>query len=569
MRRPQLWVRLIPPSAMGRSLRLAVLVAAAVALACDASGSSSSSSLNGGGERFAPLALPVADFSALRSDGALVAKLQRFGTIALRGLPGYAELRARYLAAAAACALRAGARARGGVLHRVMDDGTERFTMLSLSGREDPLPPQGCLEFHAVRTEFSALVELGVGAFSEAVDLQLAGDGSNRPAVQRLGAVVGEGQHMDHFHAYVPRNVSAFAGSRPSFNAEQQSWALDMHSDLGIFIAMAPPAFYEIVQSGDQEVLRSIDNPDANSGLVIRTPTGDIVRPDQHPEDLVIMVGDGLSAWTDLPVKIPAVVHGMVMPATCHSLPLVRAWFGKMILPAPHFPLQDRNETFGTFTSNLNGYFADMDSYAERSLDEKSGFSSVACPSMPSWTSQATVSRRLDATTCSYRICEPVLNPDYHESCQFWCNLHQVRTNNAINCAKHCRCSENLLEENVFMCWSGCFEYIENCPPENQICVNEGNITDFAKVECRDKPFTEEEREQMANMSESYDAPAKTVNSSSDSSDASDVDDGVSDTSSGDASAFESSAGSDSTSNSGSSSEGAGHVHDMASMSGM
>lgn len=524
------------------------------------------------------LELPAVDFGGLREDGALLDKLQRLGTVAVRDIPGYSELRRRYLAAAAACvcAHRSTTGQQEGVLYRVMDDGTERYTMLSLQGERDPLPDAICPEFHAAKREFSALVERAVEELSAAIDGRIADTYGETQAAfaadaASLSAVVSSGRHMDHFHAYMPRDSDESPFYPAADPSSYTSWTLNMHSDLGVFIAMAPPAYYEVVEDDKQETLRPIENPDPDSGLVIKKPTREIVRPEQRPDDLIVMVGDGFSAWTGLPVSIPAVIHGMVMPATCHSRPIVRAWFGKMVLPSQDFTLRSTNETFGVFTDRVNEYFSDLGTHAQRSLSEPEGFASVACSAMASASSATSMRRLLDAPTCAYRLCEPILNPDYKESCSFWCNLARTATN-ANNCAKHCRCSQNLLSENVFMCWSGCFEFINDCDQHYQTCIGDTNdATGYATVNCSSTPLTDEQRKRRAGMDADFSRfPSDTDDTSSAS------DGGEDDTSSESDAASNSDDGmsgmSDARSASDEASSSGSHVHDhdsMASMSGM
>lgn len=531
------------------------------------------------------LELPSVDFGALREDGALLDKLQRHGTLALRDVPGYAALRRQYLAAATACVRSVGSATNDheGVLYRVMDDGTERYTLLSRRGERDPLPAAACPAFQAAKRDFSALVEHAVVELSVAIDGKPAQGSEDAQAsdAASLSAVVAAGRHMDHFHAYLPRTAVEQA-HYPAAGSGDAPWTLSMHSDLGVFIAMAPPAFFEVVESGEGETLRPVANPDPDSGLVIKTLSGEVVRPQQHPDDLIVMVGDGFSAWTSVPLSIPAVVHGMVMPATCHSRPIARAWFGKMVLPAQDFTLRSTNETFGVFTDRVNEYFSDLSAYAQRSLSESEGFASVACPSLASTASVTPMRRLLDATTCAYRVCEPILNPDYKESCSFWCNLARTTTN-ANNCAKHCRCSQNLLTENVFMCWSGCFEYINDCDQQYQTCIGDTNdASGFATVNCSSTPLTDEQRKRRTDMSGGDFSRFPSDEADTDSATDGGTDESLSDSDSASTSDSDSNSNSDSDSgmsgmsgisDSGSETSGsAAHDHDhdsMASMSGM
>lgn len=411
--------------------------------------------------------VPSLEYHAMQFDAAIVRKLQAYGIVTIKNVPNYSALRKAYLYTAAECAWRHRALDAHGILYRVLDDGTERFTIGSTNG-DDGLDGAHCPEYQLKKHAFSDVVERAVLQFSAAFDGSFSSGATTQNS--SLYEIVSEAQHMDHFHAYVPAKREEAASPEMRGSVEKQEgdhdgrFALSMHSDSGLFIAMTPPAFFEARDNGDANAtLQEIANPDPASGLLFKLGDGTIARPVQNPDELTVMVGDGFSSWVHLPVSIPAVVHGMLMPQTCHGdAPVVRAWFGKMVLLSPTAKMRNTGMRFADYQRQLS-------SYVEAKQEFPVHFASAACSGQH---------RRLTRyPVCNYRVCRPITSKTTQAKCAFWCNTHNMdlNFNNEAFCQANCVCSHHPVTENTFECWMACFEYTENCTRENQSCAAESS----------------------------------------------------------------------------------------------
>lgn len=414
------------------------------------------------------LVVPSLHFSTLSLGVDAAAALQTHGVVTLAAVPGYAKLRREFLRAAAECAYHnRTTAARNGVLFHQLPDGTERFTIGAVDG-VDSLDADACPEYQQRKQRFGDVVTRALDQFSAAFDastraMPTSGDAEKN----QLREIMSSARTMEHFHAYVPApdvdttkwqpsNSKSGIPQRHTQTFGDSTFALHMHSDAGLLIAMSAPAFFEVVQG--TTTLREIVNPDPDAGLLIKQTDGSIVRPVQPPDELTIMVGDGFASWVRLPVHIPAVVHGMRMPQTCHhDSHVVRAWFGKMVLLSDTATMRNTGTDFAAYSRQLS------DAVATSSDDPlfPEHFASVACPAQ----------RRLALNACSFRDCHPFSSLATREQCAFWCNTHTMAAdhNFARYCQHNCICSHHAVTENTFACWMSCFEYDPACENE-QYC---------------------------------------------------------------------------------------------------
>uniref|UniRef100_K3W6M3 Uncharacterized protein n=1 Tax=Globisporangium ultimum (strain ATCC 200006 / CBS 805.95 / DAOM BR144) TaxID=431595 RepID=K3W6M3_GLOUD len=426
------------------------------------------------------VSVPSLEYHAMQFDAAIARKLQAYGVVTIKNVPDYTTLRNEYLRAAAECAWesRTEENARG-ILYRVLDDGTERLTIGSTDG-VDALDSADCPAYQQSKQAFNDVVESAVLQFTAAFDGALAAPhGDSAPQSSKLHAIVAEAQQMDHFHAYIPsrRNHAAIKDSSAqaltgggAHDDLDGTFALSMHSDSGLFIAMTSPAFFEArtTNNGSDSTwpaLQEIANPDPASGLLIKLGNGTIVRPVQHADELTIMVGDGFSSWIQLPVRIPAVVHGMLMPQTCHDgpNPILRAWFGKMVLLSPTARMMNTGVAFAEYQRQLSSYVATKQEFPIH-------FASAACPGHP----QQQHRRLTPDPVCEYRVCHPMTSKTRTQQCNSWCNTHNMDRNfdNQALCQENCVCSHHPVADNTYRCWMACFEYAEDCPREQQGCTS-------------------------------------------------------------------------------------------------
>lgn len=387
-------------------------------------------------------------------DASLVHSLQLHGIATIKNVPGYAALRSEYLRAAATCAWqRRSLDGHSGILHSTLDDGTERLTISAIGG-VDGLDASDCLEYQQRKQQFSDVVASAINKLSKAFDASLT-PRAPANASESLHALVSEAEMMDHFHAYVPvrSTPSATNDARVATQADRkEAFALSMHSDSGVFIAMSAPAFFRVhtpAAAGALEALDEIANPDPAAGLLIKLANGTVVRPVQHADELTVMIGDGFSSWVHLPVAIPAVVHGMLMPQTCRrDAPVIRTWFGRMVLLPANAAMRNSDMDFAAYSRELGELVQHGEAFPAH-------FASVACPA----------TRRLAVNACSYRMCHPFTLDISREQCAFWCNAHTMTTefDFVALCQANCVCSHHAVTKDTYRCWMSCFEVDESC----------------------------------------------------------------------------------------------------------
>lgn len=147
-----------------------------------------------------------------------------------------------------------------------------------------------------------------------------------------FGALTELGNHLEHLHA--------FYGS-PNSSLASEEYALSLHTDSGLFIAMTAAL------CSPAEVSKSHD-----IGLHIELPSREIVRAVADPHSLIILVGQGGHDWL-------APVLGAPMRALPHAVFVgsavdTRSWYGKMFLPpaAARLPLRNGvNLSYGEYRS--------------------------------------------------------------------------------------------------------------------------------------------------------------------------------------------------------------------------
>ncbi len=95
--------------------------------------------------------------------------------------------------------------------------------------------------------------------------------------------------------------------------------ALDMHSDVGLFLVMAPAT---LLQS---DTLLPVAGSPSGAGLRLRLPSGEVVEPEVPPGSLLVMIGEASERWMRLPpsLTLHAPAHEVVVP---QSPGAVRAW---------------------------------------------------------------------------------------------------------------------------------------------------------------------------------------------------------------------------------------------------
>ena len=159
-------------------------------------------------------------------------------------------------------------------------------------------------------------------------------DGGSAPeAYATLADVVAHGEHLEHFHSYHKPD-----GAR---RADDDTLAIDFHTDQGLFIAFTPA-----------RTLAANDSADAAQFLV-ELPDG-VARETRFDgrAQLVMLLGDGIvelvnpRSHSSRPLR--AAPHALRMPQGGQRAGDARLWYGRMVLPPPDALDETRgNVTFG------------------------------------------------------------------------------------------------------------------------------------------------------------------------------------------------------------------------------
>ncbi|KAJ0404076.1 hypothetical protein ATCC90586_008710 [Pythium insidiosum] len=424
-----------------------------------------------GSDGVAPgFAVPSFDFAQLdKTSPKLLQALQRDGIVSLKNIPKYAELRDEYLRKAAACAVHAKEHGAEFLLHRRLQDGTERYTISTESGRR--LDHSGfetvetCPGYQEVYHKFSRVIEGAIASLGQALDASTPIHIKRRQrhlGEQRMTAreLMADSVHLDHFHAYeaAPRGI-----------ASEKELTLGMHTDNGLMIAMSAPEYFDVQPSGE---VKSRETRSDDAGLIIQTADGKTVRPSLRADELVLMLGEGINQWVSTTPKLHPVMHGMQYPRGLSyaddSHRLLRVWFGKMVLLSEDHVMHNTGMSYREYTNHTTRYL----------LESRSdpGFAAVACPS----------SRRLQASDnkCALKTCKPkagATSPDMIHSCQVTCN-HVGATDDEKLCAENCVCEES--SSPATACWMLCVPHLpkSSCPGEQK--CNDGFTMETLAMTC-------------------------------------------------------------------------------------
>jgi hypothetical protein len=437
--------------------------------------------------------VPAFDYEILDTDTStsesVLKVLQQEGIIALKNIPGYEEKREEYLKAAAKCALIAGENGADFLLSKTLNDGTKRYTISTNSGKQlidaaqetkDLCP--GYLEKYQ---DFSGLIETAITKLGKALDRTSFSISS----VDNFDStkLMTESVHLDHFHAY--EAVSSAA------NKDDQQLSLEMHVDNGMMIAMTAPKYFDVVSSSSVQD-KNMDLKD--TGLLVQTSDGNIVRPLLQEDELVIMVGEGFQQWIHTSPTLRPVPHGMKYPRI--SLEggerLIRAWFGKMVLLTPEQRMHNTGMTFGEYADRTTRYLT-------MEAEDDSTFASLACPS----------GRRLhdNDKKCAMKECVAKEGKDPEVSCNVQCNINPMSRPGADKlCEENCVCTEKT--GNATYCWMLCvFDRPEGECEFGQRCLTglEAPMLVDQKRVCASNSTNQTNASNVSNVGDS-DSPAPT-----------------------------------------------------------
>ncbi|GAB9472386.1 hypothetical protein Gpo141_00009565, partial [Globisporangium polare] len=356
------------------------------------------------------------DFSKLGSSDdasttdALITQLETAGIVSIRNIPFYKQAREQYLKVATECVNSLPAKSsNGGLMHKVLQDGTERFTISTKAQYHNPgiaITSVDCAEYLPKLQVFSALIDEVAVQFAKTLD---AASFSASGETDSLETIVKTAEHLDHFHEYTSAATANGA-------TDSEALSLNLHTDNGIMIFMSAPEFYAL-QEGQAPVninaSTMLSGPTQSAGLLTYLPTTDEVKqPVLERDELVVMIGEGLRAWTTASHNFPAVLHGMKMPTFSSKLgQVVRSWFGKMILMPKDRVIKDSSMTYGEYANKTTDYVV--------GASDASTFSNSACP--PAMELVAS------DDACSFDVYEPKSDvtdaPFTREDCLRECNF--------------------------------------------------------------------------------------------------------------------------------------------------
>lgn len=331
-------------------LRAAVLLAAILAANAD------------GHERVVLPAATHADLASGRADATLRAAFlgaDAPGAMLVRGIPGYETARIDALETLASCArsMDAAAISDGVLAGNARWDrahgGNGEFTRRTLAAETSRRVPEAIDQ------------QCGDGARRKMEALRAAADAAARAALPRLDDLLGReasrgffadavraDASLDHFHVY-RRNGAAgveAAGSDPaaardddvSSSAPLQLAAKERpglrgkgeHTDVGVAVVMTPALLVD--PRGDEGGLNEADDGASSSrGLTLGG-----LHPILPRDAVLVMLGEGARAWYpdgDVARAIAVPTHEMSLDSLL--LGQQRAWFGRMVFPAPETPL--------------------------------------------------------------------------------------------------------------------------------------------------------------------------------------------------------------------------------------
>lgn len=393
--------------------------------------------------------VPAVDFLKLAvSSQSLLAALQSDGIVALKNIPQYEQLRTAYLLEATQCALAAGSKGDSFLQHKTLDDGTKRYTISATAGKDigraDQDTQTRCPEYAAKYKAFSLLVEGVVAALGKTLDATPFTISSHESL---SGAeLMSESVHLDHFHAYE---------ASPTV-VDDSKLSLGLHTDNGMLIAMAAPTYFDVLASSEvqQKALASYE-----SGLLIESRAGKLVRPVIKEDELVLMVGSGFQEWIRSSPALRPVPHAMKYPRVSVSGErLIRAWFGKMVLLTPETRMLNVDMSFGAYAARTTRFLMDAE-------EHDPGFASLACPR----------GRRLHESdeACVVRTCFPKPGKDPELACSIQCNLQeQYRPGADRLCKENCDCEAKPGNASAAYCWMLCSAELpaDQCQGVGQRC---------------------------------------------------------------------------------------------------
>lgn len=320
------------------------ILRAVVAAVCFVACAASQRSFEPASVSFQELALP--NKNVMRQ---IERALTDVGVLVVSNIPGFERQREATLVEASDCVhfMEADVEDHAGLHTQLMPDGTKRLSLVTQTKGDELAAIEGlsgekCRRFAHDAVEFRETVSSVSKIFVERLDevlgtgisTNLFRDVSTDSFINSMAEVMRTGIQLEHFHSYS-------RGEDTSLNT------LDLHTDHGLFIAVAP-------------ALSSSGQPDR--GFFLQLKSGELVKPEiKDGNSLMFILGDGMSNWITpvTGVALRPAPHMVKVPA--HE---VRSWYGRMFLPPSSAFLEKEGKTFGAVRTELR-----------RALDEDVSYS--------------------------------------------------------------------------------------------------------------------------------------------------------------------------------------------------
>jgi len=232
----------------------------------------------------------------------------------------------------------------GGALHTLLGDGSRKTTVAAVTNnsRPHPLPAElseACPEFVDAAKGLRASVDYAGRVYARLLDMLVQGAPSLGPVPVDGGDsyvdAVLRAEALEHFHLF----------QRDGKRDEAAEPAIQLHSDMGLFIIMTAAEYVELT-SGEHVV-----GGGPQTGFYLELASGEMVQPVIQPGSLLVMNGDGAEKWVRLSkgafTRPYSPAHEVILP---EMEGLARVWFGRMFLPpsdAVH--VEDGRLTFGEY----------------------------------------------------------------------------------------------------------------------------------------------------------------------------------------------------------------------------
>lgn len=262
-------------------------------------------------------------------------------------------------------------------LRRILAGGVERSTLATLTKDRvsQPLPSwtdKICPRFKESSVKLRAIVAWLVELVSHSVDVasgaRMTAASRNfeesTSASQRMQDIVRHGTHIEHFHRYSSLEGASNHSQTTALALIDQKQPLQMHTDMGLFQALAIR-------------WRSADGK-AGLNLEVELPDGSTVSVEPsssqgassaglaHGNGLLFLVGQGASEWMPH-LKLRPAPHVLALRSTFNAERFV---YGVMVLPPEHWPLpgpRGLNTTFGEWWRRA--WLAITDDSSDKSSD--------------------------------------------------------------------------------------------------------------------------------------------------------------------------------------------------------